>query len=69
MAVKRIISAAILAAASIALAACSDGDDQAAKLHEPGKHVGARDPLVEKSRSAQHTEALIKRFAMIQTDR
>lgn len=65
---KRMIPAAALIAAGLALAACS-GEEQKAQLHEPGKYLGVRDPLVEKSRSPQHTEALVKRFAMIQTDR
>ncbi|UCE31319.1 MAG: hypothetical protein JSW68_15045 [Burkholderiales bacterium] len=59
--------AALGGALALALTAC--GQETAVKLHEPGKYVGEKDPLLEKSRSAQHDEAMKQRFLLVQTDR
>ena len=62
---RAIVAAAITA---IWLAGCYD-EGPAVGLHKPGKYLGAKDPLLETSKSAQHDEVLQQRFKLVQTDR
>tara|TARA_R110001592_G_scaffold322413_1_gene601348 strand:- start:240 stop:425 length:186 start_codon:yes stop_codon:yes gene_type:complete len=61
----------MLAVGVVTLAALAGCDDPKAtvQLHEPGKYLGAKDPLLEKTAGGAKDEALKDRFAQIQRDR
>jgi hypothetical protein len=54
--------------AAVLLAGCYD-EGPTVGLHEPGKYLGPKDPLLETAKSAQHEEVLAQRFKTVQTDR
>ena len=63
---KRIGMAALAAAISLALAGCWESTE--VTVHEAGKYKGAKDPLLSQQ-GASRTEALKKRFQLVQMDR
>ena len=63
----RVMGAAFLAVAVVALAGC--GESVTPTVYEPGVYKGDRDPLLAKHATPEAKEALQERFAMSQTDR
>ena len=64
------IKNATLAAAAVVLAAGLAGcwDSTEVTVHNPGEYKGEKDPLLAQSASAR-TDALMKRFQLVQIDR
>lgn len=63
MAIKNAMLAAVVAAG---LAGCWDSTE--VTVHNPGEYKGEKDPLLAQSASAR-TDALMKRFQLVQIDR
>ena len=63
---SRITLAAALAAATLMLSGCWESSE--VTVHEAGKYKGSADPLMAQQ-AASRSEALKKRFQLVQTDR
>jgi len=57
----------LLTATILFVVACYESPEVV--VHKPGIYKGARDPLLEKQRSAQQQEMLRDRVMLIQADR
>jgi hypothetical protein len=60
------ITLAVAVLATVGLSACWESSD--VTLHEAGKYMGAKDPLLATSGASRAAE-LAKRFQLIQVDR
>ena len=64
--VKRTITMALALVAVLGLAGCWESTD--VTVHEPGKYMGTKDPLLSQQGSSR-TESLRQRFQLVQADR
>ena len=64
--VKRTMTMALGLVAALGLAGCWESTD--VTLNEPGKYMGAKDPLLSQQASSR-TESLRQRFQLVQADR
>ena len=63
---KKSLLMAVGVVATLGLTGC--WEDPEVTLHEPGEYKGTRDPLLNQQAAAR-TEALQKRFQLVQADR
>lgn len=64
---KRKYTLLLVLAASLGLSGCLESPSDVT-LHEAGKYMGAKDPLLANS-GASRTDGLQKRFQLVQVDR
>jgi len=64
--VKRTITMALALVAVLGLAGCWESTD--VTVHEPGKYMGTKDPLLSQQASSR-TQSLRQRFQLVQADR
>ncbi|MBA2408930.1 MAG: hypothetical protein H0V62_03830 [Gammaproteobacteria bacterium] len=68
MSKPRMFSTAIGLSLIATLAGCYEAPTDVTN-YEAGVYKGEQDPLLAKQREAEHLEALVQRFNMVQTDR
>ena len=65
--IKKQIALVLAAAAGLGLSGCLESPS-GVTVHEPGKYMGAQDPLLATS-GASRAEEMHKRFQLVQVDR